>query len=109
MGKSLAQKVASNGIDVIVVEVSEARAAQARQELAATLDDELEKWGITQSEKQVILGRVTFTADLTSLTGTDMVIETVTEALDLKKDVMARLGAACPQDRVFITNTSTLS
>ena len=109
MGKSLAEKVASNGIDVIVVEVSERKAREARQELAASLDHELEKWGITPSEKKVVLNRVHFVADLTKLAGTDMVIETVNEDLETKRDVMRRLGEACPPDLVFITNTSTLS
>ncbi len=109
MGKSLAEKVASNGIDVIVVEVSEAKAEQARAELASSLDHELEKWGITASEKKVVLSRVRFTADLAELARTDMVIETVNEDLDVKKDVMRRLGQVCPPDRIFITNTSTLS
>ena len=109
MGKSLAEKVASNGIDVIVVEVSEKKAREARQELAASLDHELEKWGITPSEKKVVLNRVHFVADLTKLAGTDLVIETVNEDLETKRDVMRRLGEACPPGLVFITNTSTLS
>ncbi len=62
-GKSIAQKVASNGIDVVVLEVSEERAAKAREELAANLDEELRKWGITASEKKVILSRVGFVHD----------------------------------------------
>jgi 3-hydroxybutyryl-CoA dehydrogenase len=109
MGKSLAEKVATNGIDVIVVEVSQEKADQARAELVATLDRELEKWAITASEKKVVLSRVRFTADLAELAATDMVIETVNEDLEAKKDVMRRLGAVCPPDRIFITNTSTLS
>ena len=109
MGKSLAEKVASNGIDVILVEVSQERADQARQELVATLDRELAKWAITASEKKVILSRVHFTGDLAELAVADMVIETVNEDLEAKKDVMRRLGGVCPPDRIFITNTSTLS
>jgi 3-hydroxybutyryl-CoA dehydrogenase len=109
MGKSLAEKVASNGIDVILVEVSQEKADQAREELVATLDRELEKWAITASEKKVVLSRVRFTADLSELAATDMVIETVHEDLEAKKSVMQRLGQVCPPDRIFITNTSTLS
>ena len=109
MGKSLAEKVASNGIDVIVVEVSEEKAAQARKELADSLDHELEKWGITTSEKKVVLNRVHFVADIAQVAGTDMVIETVNEDLETKKDVTRRLGEVCPPERVFITNTSILS
>jgi 3-hydroxybutyryl-CoA dehydrogenase len=109
MGKSLAEKVASNGIDVILVEVSEEKALRAREEMVVSLDHELEKWGITSSEKKVVLSRVKFAADIDELAGTDMVIETVNEDLETKKNVMRRLGAICPADRVFITNTSTLS
>ena len=109
MGKSLAEKVASNGIDVILVEISQEKAEQAREELVATLDRELEKWAITASEKKVILSRVRFTGDLAELAVVDMVIETVHENLEAKKDVMRRLGEVCPPDRVFVTNTSTLS
>jgi len=109
MGKSLAEKVAANGIDVVVVEISPQKADQAHQELVGTLDRELEKWGITASEKKVILSRVRFTADLGELAAADMVIETVNEDLEAKKGVMRDLGRVCPPDRIFITNTSTLS
>jgi 3-hydroxybutyryl-CoA dehydrogenase len=109
MGTSLAEKVAANGIDVIVVEISAEKAEQARQALVATLDHELEKWGITASEKKVILSRVRFTADLAELAAADMVIETVHENLEAKQEVMRNLGRVCPPDRIFITNTSTLS
>jgi len=109
MGKSIAQKVAAGGIDVVVLEVSKDQAARARDELATSLDAELAKWGITASEKKALLARVRFTDEIRELADTDMVIETVTEDLARKQDVMRRLGAACPPDRIFITNTSTLS
>lgn len=116
MGRSLAEKVASNGIDVVLVEITHEKAAQARAELTASLDRELEKWGITASEKKVVLSRVRFVADMhadaqcrAELATCDMVIETVQEDLEAKKEVMRRLGQVCPPDRIFITNTSTLS
>ncbi len=109
MGKSIAEKVASNGIDVSVLEVSEERARAAAHDLARILDAELAKWGITASEKNVVLSRVRFVTDPAALADTDMVIETVQEDLETKKRVMRHLGAVLPADRIFITNTSTLS
>jgi 3-hydroxybutyryl-CoA dehydrogenase len=109
MGKSIAQKVAASGIDVVVLEVSKSQAERAREELAASLDAEMAKWGITAAEKKALLARVCFTDRIGDLATTDMIIETVTEDLATKQDVMHRLGATCPPDRVFITNTSTLS
>jgi 3-hydroxybutyryl-CoA dehydrogenase len=109
LGRSLAQKVASCGIDVIVLEVSEEAAAASRDELVASLDDELRKWGITASEKKVILGRIAFTTEPARVADGDLLVEAVSEDLALKQAVMLRAGALCPPDRIFITSTSTLS
>jgi len=109
MGRSIAEKVAASGIDVLVLEQSDALAVAAREELASSLDAEIAKWGITTAERRALLARVRFTATLADLADADMVIETVTEDLARKQEVMRRLGAACPPDRIFITNTSTLS
>lgn len=109
MGRSIAEKVASNGIDVVVHEVSEEAAERSRTELVAALDEELRKWGITASEKKVILSRIRFTGDIALLAEADMLIEAVTEDLETKTRVMESLGRTCPPDRVFLTNTSTLS
>lgn len=109
MGKSIAQKVASTGIDVILLEISPERATAAATELDSHLDEELARWGITPSEKKAILARIHFTADPAALSGTQLVIETVSEDAALKRDVLQRLGALLPAETIFVTNTSTLS
>jgi 3-hydroxybutyryl-CoA dehydrogenase len=109
MGRSLAQKVASSGIDVIVLEVSKERAAEAREELVANLDEELAKWGITASEKKATLARIKFTTDPADVIGCDLVIEAVPEDLALKQAVMLRLDALLDPAVVFVTSASMLS
>ena len=109
MGRSLAQKMASSGIDVTVLEVSQERAEQARAELIANLDGELAKWGITASEKKATLSRIRFTIDPADVAGCEMVFEAVPEDLALKQAVMLRLDARMAPDVVFVTSTSTLS
>jgi 3-hydroxybutyryl-CoA dehydrogenase len=109
MGKSIAEKVAASGIAVVVLEVSREQATRARDELAVSLDAEMAKWGITASEKKALLSRVRFTDDIRDLAACDMLIETVNEDLARKQEVMRALGAICPPDRIFITNTSILS
>ncbi len=109
MGRSLAQKMASIGIDVTLLEVSRERADQARRDLSASLDRELAKWGITASEKKATLARITFTVDPADVAGSEMVFEAVPEDLALKQAVMLRLDALLPSEVVFVTSTSTLS
>ena len=95
MGKCLAEKVASVGIDVVVVEVSQDKADRAREELVAALDRELEKWGITASEKKVVLARARFTADPAELAATDVVVEMVTEDLGRQAQGHEACSASC--------------
>jgi 3-hydroxybutyryl-CoA dehydrogenase len=109
MGRSIAEKIAASGIDVILLEVSAERAAAAAQELAAELDQELAHWGITAAEKKAILARVRFTAEIRDLASAELVIEAVHEDLAVKRDLFRALDAICPADRIFITNTSSLS
>ena len=46
--------------------------------------------------------------DGAALADCDLVIEAVYENMDLKKEVMARLGRVCKSGAIIATNTSTL-
>ncbi len=109
MGKSIAQKVASTGIDVVLLEISPERVAASAAELETHLEQELARWGVTPTEKKAILARVHFTADPNALVRTDLVIETVSEDVTLKRQVLQQLGALLPAETILVTNTSTLS
>lgn len=109
MGKSLAQKIASSGIDVVVLELSAERAEESRAAVASSLDEELRKWGITASEKKATLSRIAFEADPTAARDSEVLIEAVPEDLALKQAVMLRMDAICSPECVFVTSTSTLS
>lgn len=109
MGRSLAHKVASSGIDVKVLEVSQERVDQSKKELTANLDAELAKWGITASEKKATLSRITYTTEPQGMAGCEMVIEVVPEILATKQEVLSKLHAVLPAEVVFVTSTSTLS
>jgi 3-hydroxybutyryl-CoA dehydrogenase len=109
MGRSLAQKVASSGIDVKVLEVSEQRAKQSREELVANLDEELAKWGITASEKKATLARISYTTDPVAMVGSEVIFEVVPEELALKQSVLQRLDGVVDPGVVFVTSTSSIS
>lgn len=109
MGRSIAEKLASSGIDVQVLEVSAEQAAASRVALEASLDAELAKWGVTVAEKKVALSRVHFGVDRAALADVDLAIESVNESLTRKTEVVRMLGELLPADRVIVTHTSTLS
>jgi 3-hydroxybutyryl-CoA dehydrogenase len=109
MGRSIAQKLASSGIEVTLLEVSDAQASAARAALEETLDAELAKWGLTLSEKKALLSRVRFGADPAALADADLAIESVNEDLERKTAVVRMLGERLPPERIIVTHTSTLS
>ncbi len=55
MGRSLATKVAQEGINVYLKEVSPEAVAVAKSELGQSLDHEIAKFGLTNAEKKAII------------------------------------------------------
>jgi 3-hydroxybutyryl-CoA dehydrogenase len=109
MGRSIATRVSQAGLAVLVREVSAERAAEVRRILAESLDEDIDRWALTQPEKKAILARIEFTADLGASLGSDLVIETISESFADKQALLAELDALHGADVPFIVNTSTLS
>ncbi len=108
MGAGIAQVCAQQGVPVIVVE-------QDRNVLTtglATIDQALCRLAadekISLQQKGHISSQITGTIDLARLQACDMVIEAVTEDLDLKKEIFAALDDVCPAHTILATNTSVL-
>ncbi|MEK8129774.1 3-hydroxyacyl-CoA dehydrogenase NAD-binding domain-containing protein [Paenibacillus filicis] len=109
MGQGIAEMLAAKGLDVLLVERTPERLEQAWGQIEISLDKQLEKWAITVSEKKLILSKIQKVTDWGRLAECDMVIESVTEDLELKKQVFVRLDELCPPEVLLASNTSTLS
>jgi 3-hydroxybutyryl-CoA dehydrogenase len=109
MGQGISQLIASKGMDVILIERTERSVEVAEETMGATMDAEIARWTMTESEKKAILSRTTFTNSIESATYGDLVIEAVTENLVVKQNLMQKIDSICDKDTIFITNTSALS
>ncbi|WP_123040757.1 3-hydroxyacyl-CoA dehydrogenase family protein [Cohnella candidum] len=109
MGRSIAEMLAVKGLDVLLVEKSQEHLESALEMLEASLDRQMERWAITAAEKKLILNRIHKQKSLQDLGECDLVIETVSEDLDLKKQVFEELDRFLPETSVLASNTSTLS
>lgn len=109
MGRGIAVVVAQAGMEVLLCEKDQESAEDAKNRLAEDLDYEISRWALTASDKRALLKRITVSADLTRIAGLGLLIEAIPEELDMKVKLFRQLASMCPEDSIFVTNTSTLS
>lgn len=109
MGQGIAEMLSKKGLDVYLVEKSDELLEQAFQMIEISLDKQIEKWAITGTEKKLIMSRLHKVKDKTVLNEVDMVIETITENIEMKKRVFAELDQYTKPDVILASNTSTHS
>ena len=109
MGRGIAAAIVQKGVEVLLCEKDPDLAQTALAKIGEDFDHEISRWAITEADKRSMMKRLSVTADVAQLAATELVIEAVPEDFDLKVKLFEQLSRLCPPDRVFVTNTSTLS
>lgn len=109
MGCGITQLIASKGMDVILIERTDEGAQQGLKGMEASMNAEIERWTMTESEKKAILSRTTVTSEIENAVYGELVIEAVNENLIVKQNVFKKIDPICDKDTIFVTNTSALS
>jgi 3-hydroxybutyryl-CoA dehydrogenase len=109
MGSGIAQVCAAAGYRTIVREVSPELIAKGRKGLQGSLEKGVERGKLTPEDRDGVLSRLAFTTDIADLAGADVVVEAVTEDLDIKNALWTELDALCGPDTFFASNTSSLT
>ena len=109
MGRGISQLIASKGIDVILIERDQEGVKTGKEKLEDSMDAEIARWTMTESEKKAILSRTTVTSDISSSVHGELVIEAITENLVAKQNLFKKIDQICDDETIFVTNTSALS
>ena len=109
MGSGIAQVAAAAGYHTVVREVSQALLDKGKAGITKSLDKFVEKGKLTQVDRDATLGRLGFVTDTAALKDCDIIIEAITEDLDLKNGLWKELDALCPAHTIFASNTSSLT
>jgi 3-hydroxybutyryl-CoA dehydrogenase len=109
MGQGIAITCAAAGLDVLLLEKTADLAKHSVAEVAQALERDIAKWRRTESEKKAILGRIRTVDDARGLEAANIVIECVSEDLELKASIFQTLDQVCPPEDILATNTSSLS
>lgn len=109
MGQGIAEMLAFKGLDVYLLDQSEDKLAAGITQIELSLDKQIEKWALTQSEKKQVLNRLHPMSRIDELAQCEFVIETITEDLEAKKAIFEELDKVCGPEVILASNTSTLS
>ncbi len=109
MGQGIGQTIASQGMEVTIVEVDNEHLDNAKTQLTESIDREIKRWAMTNSDKKSIFSRIKWETDINTIADSDLVIEAVQEEFDAKVNVFQQLDKIVQKEAIFVSNTSTLS
>src|SRR5689334_8434212 len=105
MHSGIAQNMANEGFDVVLVDVDEEKVARGVEAVDRT-HKEADDCGIMRADRTpAISDRVHGTSRFDDLRDADLVVEAVFEDRALKQDVFRRLESVCRPDAILATNT----
>src|SRR6266545_3931959 len=109
MGGGIAQVAATAGYETIVRDVSQQVLDKARAGIEKSLAKFVEKGKLSAADRDAALKRLRFTTATGELKSCDIVVEAVTEDLELKNSLWRELDALPGPDTIFASNTSSLT
>ncbi len=106
MGTGLAVQFARYGSDATVIDHRQSNLEEAKGTVSEALSF-LETEGMLASDPGDVRGRIDYTLDTAAgVSGTELVIETVSENRDIKREVFETVFAEAPDDAILSSNTS---
>jgi 3-hydroxybutyryl-CoA dehydrogenase len=109
MGNGIAQVAARAGFDVVMRDVAPEFLARGLTAIDKSLQRDVDKERLSADQKQTILGRVKTTTDLEDLRDAFIVVEAVTENLNVKTELFKALDGIIKTDAILASNTSSIS
>lgn len=114
-GQSIARIASWHGMEVVFIELSLEKIESAIQGIGKELDQRIENWGLTVSEKRAIMSRIRGSLDYKDLAGCDFVIEAIRSdektgrrSIDQRKEVFKAIEAVVDRDAIIATNATTI-
>lgn len=109
MGNGIAQACAVSGINVVMVDISDAAVQKGLATVAGSLDRLIKKEKISAADKDVALSRIKTSTSYDDLKGAQLVIEAATENYELKLKILKQVDALVAPEVIIASNTSSIS
>jgi 3-hydroxybutyryl-CoA dehydrogenase len=109
MGNGIAQVAARAGYNVALCDVKEEFLNRGMAAIEKSLQRDVDKDRLSDSEKQAIIARIRTATDLDDLRDAFIIVEAVTEDLKVKTEIFQRLDQVTGTDAILASNTSSIS
>ncbi len=109
MGNGIAQACAVSGLNVVMVDISDAAVQKGLATISSSLDRLIKKEKMTEAEKSAALGRIKTSTQYQDFQSTQMVIEAATGNYELKLKILKQLDGIVSKDTIIASNTSSIS
>lgn len=109
MGSGIAEVASRSGLPVVLVEISDEAAADARVRIEDSLRRAEKRGKLTAQDVESTLERITASADLNDLAQCDLVVEAASEDEAIKTDLFRKIGGILAKDdAILASNTSSI-
>jgi len=109
MGSGIAQACAVSGLDVVLVDISDAAVQKGVATVSGSLERLLKKEKISPADKDAALARIKGSTQYDDLKAAQIVIEAATENYDLKLKILGQVDSLLAPEVILASNTSSIS
>jgi 3-hydroxybutyryl-CoA dehydrogenase len=109
MGNGIAQVSAAAGLEVLMLDVSEAAVDRGLSAIATSLDRLVKKDKLSAQDSAGVRARIRGSTQYADLGPADLVIEAATENLEIKRKIMKQADEVMRPEALLATNTSSIS
>jgi enoyl-CoA hydratase/3-hydroxyacyl-CoA dehydrogenase len=107
MGSGIAQKIAQEGLNVVLVDIKEEFVERGINIIRQTLKEAVERKILGSEQVHDILSHIIGTCDFEMVADADLIIEAVFEDKQVKFDLFEKLDRICSAKTILATNTSS--
>ncbi|HEX8890835.1 MAG TPA: 3-hydroxybutyryl-CoA dehydrogenase [Pyrinomonadaceae bacterium] len=109
MGNGIAQVAARAGFNVILRDVKDEYIERGMTAVNKSLQRDVDKERLQEEEKRAIINRIQTSTEMDALAEADLVVEAVTEDVNVKSDVFRQLDKLTRPEAILASNTSSIS
>jgi len=113
VGQEIALLVSQKGIEVTFIDINAEQIDEILSRMSESLDNLINRWGMTGSEKKLVLSRIKGSTDYNDISDCDIIIETINSkkpgtSLEERRIVFEKVEKVVGPGTVITSNTATL-